>query len=430
MQADQIDTQPKTVRHLLEGLHESGSHADAIDTAWKYLGSKDRFIRHAARVTLELTSPQSWQDRAIAEPDATSRMTAILALARAGDPSQSARILSSLDQIKWDALDAEQRLALLRCYELTLIRMRPPDSASLQSGPAARLEKVFPSDDRLLDPELCKLLVFLQSKVIASKTLPLLTHGATKQEQLQYALLLSHLRAGWTPQARREYFDWLDHASTWQGGRSLAKYIETIRSDAHANLPPDLRGDFAVTPARNSQSTSALVHATRPFVRKWTLDDLLPLNPHQLAGRDTTNGRRLFGEATCFACHRIAGEGGTVGPDLTAVAGRFNTRDLLESMISPSKVISDQFAATTLVKQNGQIVTGRVVNLTGDTLMIQADMLQPANLLRIPNIEIDEMARSPISLMPAGLLDTLTKNEILDLMAFMLRGRSSVVGSR
>ena len=428
-----IHERHETPRQTLENLHQSSSPQEAIDSAWNHLGSGDRFVRHAARMTLELAPPKSWRERAIIERDPTSRLTAILALARAGDPSLLIRLLDSLDQLDWDALDFEQRLALLRCYELTLIRMGPPNPTALHNSLAARmtawLEKAFPSNDRLLDPELCKLLVYLQSDLVASKTLSLLKSGSTRQEELQYTLLLRHLQAGWTPQLRREYFDRLDLASNRHGGRSFSKYIETIRSDAFANLPKELRKDFAQTAHGNSQSISKIASQRRPFVRKWTLEDLSPLTRKQLGVRDTLNGRRTFGTANCFECHRIAGEGRTVGSDLTTVARRFNVHDLLESMISPNKVISDQYAATTIIKQNGQIVTGRVVNLSGETLMIQTDMLQPANLLRIPKSEIEEMAPSRTSLMPEGLLDTLTKDEILDLIAFMFAEIPTRIGS-
>jgi putative heme-binding domain-containing protein len=276
-----------------------------------------------------------------------------------------------------------------------------------------------------LDPDLCKLLVYLKSDQVASKTISFLTSGSTRQEQLQYALLLRHLRAGWTPKLRREYFDWLDRASSWQGGRSFTKYVTTIHSDALSSLPEELRQDYVMPSESVSLPNSTVGGQPRPFVRKWTLEELLPLKREQLVGRDTMNGRRMFATATCFACHRFAGEGATVGPDLTAVAGRLDSRDLLESMISPGKTVSDQFAATTLIKQNGQIITGRVVNLTGETLMIQTDMLQPARLTRVSKSEIEAMTPSRTSLMPAGLLDTLTKDEILDLMAFMFSGKRS-----
>jgi cytochrome c2 len=69
----------------------------------------------------------------------------------------------------------------------------------------------------------------------------------------------------------------------------------------------------------------------RDVVKNYTVDDLTPIVERGLKGkRDFERGRQLFGQAGCAACHRFDGEGASVGPDLTAVAGRFSVRDLLE----------------------------------------------------------------------------------------------------
>ena len=64
----------------------------------------------------------------------------------------------------------------------------------------------------------------------------------------------------------------------------------------------------------------------------------------------------MFAAANCFACHRFAGEGGSFGPDLSGLAGRFSARDLLESVVEPSKVISDQYQAMVMRMADGRTV--------------------------------------------------------------------------
>src|SRR5207253_1574182 len=103
-----------------------------------------------------------------------------------------------------------------------------------------------------------------------------------------------------------------------------------------------------------------IVGKIRPFVKEWKVDELAPVVTNGLAKRDFDRGRRLFGEANCFACHRFDNEGGAQGPDLTVVSGRFSVRDLLESIIEPSKEISDQYAAVTITTTDGKAVTGRI----------------------------------------------------------------------
>ena len=156
------------------------------------------------------------------------------------------------------------------------------------------------------------------------------------------------------------------------------------------------------------------------------MEELLPLVQGQLTGRDFEHGRKMFGAANCFACHRFAGEGGAVGPDLTGLAGRFDSRAILESVLEPSKVISDQYAAVQIQTIHGKVVVGRIVNLAGDVMRVNTDMLDPNAQEAVDRREIEAMIPSKTSMMPKGLLNTLNQNEVLDLMAFLLsRGDAS-----
>ncbi len=160
--------------------------------------------------------------------------------------------------------------------------------------------------------------------------------------------------------------------------------------------------------------------ADRPFVKEWTLDELAPAVETGLKDRDYDRGRVLFAAAKCFSCHRYNDEGGGLGPDLSGVAGRFSARDLLESIVVPSKTISDQYESVTIATTDGRVITGRIVNLHGDNLMINPDMLDPNNMVNVPRSQIEEIKRSPVSMMPVGLLNTLKKDEVLDLFAYLL----------
>ena len=129
--------------------------------------------------------------------------------------------------------------------------------------------------------------------------------------------------------------------------------------------------------------------------------------------------RQMFAVATCFKCHRINQQGGIVGPDLTPAGHRFSTRDLLETIVDPNKAISDQYEATMFLMADGTVVTGRVANLTGGQYMVQEDMIKPGDFRRIEVADIEEMRPSKVSMMPTGLLDNLTREEIIDLIAYM-----------
>ena len=102
------------------------------------------------------------------------------------------------------------------------------------------------------------------------------------------------------------------------------------------------------------------------------------------------------------------------------MAGRFSVHDLLESIIEPSKEISDQYGAIVIRKKNGDVVTGRVGNLNEDVLMVIENMFAPNDFTNVRRQDISSMEPSKVSMMPEGLLNSLKEDEILDLIAFLL----------
>src|SRR4029077_20009278 len=97
-----------------------------------------------------------------------------------------------------------------------------------------------------------------------------------------------------------------------------------------------------------------------PFVRDWKLEDLLPSLDKVKTGRSFEAGKAAFKQAGCGQCHRFAGEGGSVGPDLAGVGRRLSLHDLLESMLLPSKVIAEGYATTEIETGSGAVVAGRI----------------------------------------------------------------------
>ncbi|RIK79589.1 MAG: hypothetical protein DCC67_10315 [Planctomycetota bacterium] len=137
--------------------------------------------------------------------------------------------------------------------------------------------------------------------------------------------------------------------------------------------------------------------------------------------RNFEQGRKLFSDAGCYNCHRVAGSGSAIGPDLTGVGGRFGVRDLVRSIVEPSHTISDQYQQM-VFETNGRMIVGRVSNIAGDEIMVSTNMLDPKKTETIKRDELDNQYPSDVSVMPAGLLNTLSESEILDLMAFLRSG--------
>ncbi|MCH8922541.1 MAG: c-type cytochrome [Planctomycetes bacterium] len=139
-----------------------------------------------------------------------------------------------------------------------------------------------------------------------------------------------------------------------------------------------------------------------------------------LSGRNFDAGKRTFAAARCSACHRFDGEGGATGPDLTNVAGRFGHRDLSEALIEPSKVVSDQYRASKIITKDGKVISGRIIGEADGKLTVVTDPYDGAKIVTVAKDNIEESAPSKVSLMPNDLIKPLNRDEVLDLMAYLL----------
>jgi putative heme-binding domain-containing protein len=422
-------------RLKLEGFH---GHVDpkAVTAAWPFLGSPDRSLRYAARVALEWQPVDQWRAKALAEKAPEASMNALIALARVSsrdqfhskstdatpDPKLSGEILASLDRITWARLSDSQRLELLRAYTLAFTRLGRPDETTRRHL-IAKFEPEFPAKSRELNAELAPLLVYLEAPSAAAKLVTHLTKAPTQEEQLDIARSLRVLKTGWSLDQRRTYFGWFLKAANFRGGASLTGFLRDIKADAVATLSDSEKTALAEVLSANPVVKKPLENllAGRSMVKEWTVNDLAPAVATGLGkSRNLVRGRELFGAVGCYNCHRFATEGGAVGPDLTGVAGRFNPRDLLESIIEPSKSVSDQYAPTVFTMKNGTSVIGRVANLNNDNISVMEDMSMPGDFTNVKRSELVSTEPSKISPMPEGLLNTLKQDEILDLLAFLL----------
>ena len=411
----------RALLHKLEAFHDKQDPA-AIDTAWPYLGHPDRFVRFAARVAIEHQPVGKWLDRARGEENPRAAITALVALARCGDKNVQAILLAALNQIDFAKLPTDDKLALLRAYGLAFTRMGQPADDVRQSI-IQRLDAYFPANDRFLDRELCVVLVHLEAPNVVARTLKLLAAGETQEDQTHYAFCLRPLATGRTLDQRREYFSWFNKTGSFRGGHSFSGFLKNIRTEALDKLSDkekEALKDVLDAPLPASAADESLKR--RPFVKNWKVDELLPAVQGQLRSRNFQRGREMFVATACFKCHRFQGEGGIIGPDLTGVGKRFDNKYLLESILEPSKVNSDQYQATIFELENGQTVIGKIANANGDNFMVITNMLEPGKFANVNVHQIADQRLSPLSMMPTGLVDTLKQEEVLDLLAFLRSG--------
>lgn len=157
----------------------------------------------------------------------------------------------------------------------------------------------------------------------------------------------------------------------------------------------------------------------RSFVRDWKMDDLQPALTEVKANRSFDSGRELFRNIGCIQCHRFAGDGGSVGPDLTDVSRRLNPQDVLESILLPSKVISEQYAATEIETKDGEKISGKIESEDEKSIVIRANPLAVENL-KLMKRDVKRRSASKISNMPSGMVNVLEKDQILDLLAYLI----------
>ena len=143
------------------------------------------------------------------------------------------------------------------------------------------------------------------------------------------------------------------------------------------------------------------------------------LTADRLQKADRVQGRALY-EKTCAKCHRLFGNGGTIGPDLTG-ANRTNMDYLLENMVDPSALIPKGYEMVVVALEDGRILNGTIVRQTDQQLTLQTQNEQ----LVLDRRQIEEMNQSKLSLMPEGQLDQLTRQQLADLIAY-IAGKTQV----
>ena len=154
--------------------------------------------------------------------------------------------------------------------------------------------------------------------------------------------------------------------------------------------------------------------------QEWKYDDLIG-DVKMLMGRSHEVGKASFTAANCSACHQFGGEGQNFGPDLAKLTDDKKTAaHILRSIIDPSKDIEEKFASNVFVLADGTSVTGMVMEENDDVVKIVIDPLAKDKLTIIDKEDIDGRKQSKVSQMPAGLLDKLSREEIIDLIAYVL----------
>jgi putative heme-binding domain-containing protein len=152
---------------------------------------------------------------------------------------------------------------------------------------------------------------------------------------------------------------------------------------------------------------------------EWAIADLEGSLATLEKGRSFLHGRELFRTASCISCHKMGDAGNAFGPELAKLDAKMTPVEIARHILEPSLKIDEKYRSTTVVTDDGRSVTGLVVAETPAELAIVENPVAKAEPVRIAKDTIEERSTSPVSIMPKGLLDKLSRDEVLDLVAYV-----------
>jgi putative heme-binding domain-containing protein len=177
----------------------------------------------------------------------------------------------------------------------------------------------------------------------------------------------------------------------------------------------DAEGYLAIHPLPTADE---LLKVVRPR-KEWKVADFAAAVEHLDQGRSFANGKQMFQVANCIACHRLGGVGLEIGPNLTQLEPKTKPVDVLQDILEPSAKINEKFCTYVFETESGKIVTGLVLEETAETVKVIENPLAKSAPVVLKRSEIVGRTKSPTSIMPKGLLDRLTREEVLDLIAYV-----------
>jgi putative heme-binding domain-containing protein len=187
-----------------------------------------------------------------------------------------------------------------------------------------------------------------------------------------------------------------------------------------ADLDAYLAGPESYLAETKLTAADELLKNNRPR-KEWKLEDFAGDLEKTGSGRSFGNGKQMFAAANCIACHKLGGVGNQFGPELHKLAAdRLTPKEILLSMIDPSAKIEDKFVTVQFPMEAGNVVTGMVVEENPDVVKVIENPLASAKPIELKRGEILGRKKSKVSIMPKGLLDKMTKEEILDLVAYVM----------
>ena len=435
------DSEGSPLPELVEEMRKAGT-----ETVYQYLGSNDRFERFLARVEFERRPIDELKQALKGDANPWQLINGAIALARQGEDGDRGLALDWLAALKWSNLQKDSQLALLRAYGLIFSRLGAPNEQE-RAHTLQAVDQAFPANDDELNAELCRVLCYLQAPKVVDRTLALMAspkntvwpdwaelaarnsgygravlgmlRNTPPSTDIHFAFCLRNVKGPWTEGQRRQIMEWFSGVRSKSGGNSYAKFIAKMEKDMLENATKEERKMISGWDLPQPPNLFAGLPTPKGPGRNYTVADVVKIGA-DLSKADVNNGKEMFKATLCFACHRVGGEGGSAGPDLTAVGGRFSMADIADALLEPNKVVSDQYQFDVITKTDGASIWGRIVNEKDDALIIATNAYDFSQTTEVSRDEVKDIQPSPVSPMPPNLINSLNAEELRDLLGFLL----------
>ncbi len=441
------DKDPTVVRRACEALVRSGlnestrveTHEGLISGLYLLLDHSDRLVRYAARHALMRVHRDLWADHVLGDefdrrPHGVLEGTlALIETQRAATHADA--IFTKLDELSRQPMEGDVLLDFLRVAQMAFIRDVTGGDRLTQFKAAlgGRMITRLPAEDWRINRELQDVVAYLQPPGAVEALLALLTPEKSQEEQIHTMYALRTISNGWSEASRAQAVAWFDRGREMAGAASMEGFINNMWDTLMTRLPEtervvaqERKAEALKTRAENAAALLAEMEGEAGEVNSdlaqmsfEELADYLEYDPMAYKEQKLEDGEKVFLRARCANCHVFGTKGKGGGPDLSTVTSRFRRRDILEAIMYPSKVVSDQYVGVELELDDFSNVTGMVVGENDESLTI---ITVQGDRMEIPRSSITKQTLATQSIMPEGLLNTMNLRDLVNLVYFLEHG--------
>jgi len=440
------DDDPTVARRAAEALVRTGLSADDSRRADRRLAKSlvglldhdDRFVRYSARQALRRVERSYWEGPVLGlgvKNNPTAMMEGLLALVMTAETADdSDAVFKRLRAIAGAEMTDDTLIQYLRVMSQAFIRDKGEgDRRAFKDAVGPKLLDRFPAQNFDVNRELQVMAAFTQPPGATGKLLAYLTPDKSQEDQIHTVYCMRVIEEGWNHDQRDELVTWFDTGREIGGAASMAGYIENLWSASMDLMPEEQKATAearkqAALEKRNADAIALLAKLDEEAPKVNTdlaqmsfeeLAEYLEYDPMNYRKPNLKNGEKVFIRARCANCHVFGEIGFGGGPDLSSVVSRFRRRDILESIKYPSKVVSDQYTAYHVELADFSDVTGMLAGENETTLTL---ITTTGDKVDIPKSEITSREEANTSVMPEGLLNTMSLGDLVSLIQFLESG--------